>query len=295
MNKSVTTNRPIIPSVNYHLWEPCNMHCKFCFATFQDVKQTVLPKGHLSKEGCLEVVFQLAQAGFEKITFAGGEPTLCPWLPEMMQLAKENGMTTMLVTNGTFLTEEYLGRINTFLDWVALSIDSLDPATREEIGRVAKRNGDSGTQWMYDTIARIKQVGTRFKLNTVVCAANWEEDLAGFVKEVRPERWKVMQVLPNDGQNSGTVEPLLISKAQFEEFVDRHQYVTKAGIPFIPECNEAMTNSYAMVDPAGRFFDNGNGYLWYSEPILSVGVHSAMKQVSIDQERFLSRGGEYHW
>ena len=31
------------PSVNFHLWEPCNMRCRFCFATFQDVKQTVLP------------------------------------------------------------------------------------------------------------------------------------------------------------------------------------------------------------------------------------------------------------
>lgn len=27
-----------IPSVNYHIWEPCNMRCRFCFATFQDVK-----------------------------------------------------------------------------------------------------------------------------------------------------------------------------------------------------------------------------------------------------------------
>ena len=33
-----------IPSVNFHLWKPCNMKCRFCFATFQDVGQDALPK-----------------------------------------------------------------------------------------------------------------------------------------------------------------------------------------------------------------------------------------------------------
>ena len=34
-----------IPSVNFHLWKPCNMSCKFCFATFQDFDRDILPKG----------------------------------------------------------------------------------------------------------------------------------------------------------------------------------------------------------------------------------------------------------
>ena len=78
-----------IPSVNYHLWEPCNMRCKFCFATFQDVKQSILPKGHLPKEDALQLIKLFADFGFEKITFVGGEPTLCPWLPELIAYAKE--------------------------------------------------------------------------------------------------------------------------------------------------------------------------------------------------------------
>ena len=47
-------------SVNFHLWQPCNMRCNFCFATFEDVKRTVLPKGHLPREAALEVVRLLA-------------------------------------------------------------------------------------------------------------------------------------------------------------------------------------------------------------------------------------------
>ena len=40
-----------IPSVNFHLWKPCNMKCRFCFATFQDIGQEALPKGHLPRRG----------------------------------------------------------------------------------------------------------------------------------------------------------------------------------------------------------------------------------------------------
>ena len=74
-----------IPSVNFHLWKPCNMKCRFCFATFQDVGQDALPKGHLPREDCLTVVDALAKAGFDKINFAGREPTLCPWLPDLIR------------------------------------------------------------------------------------------------------------------------------------------------------------------------------------------------------------------
>ncbi|QQR95242.1 MAG: radical SAM protein [Bacteroidota bacterium] len=100
--------KQFIPAVNFHLWEPCNMRCKFCFATFQDVKRSILPKGHLPKEQAVQVVQQLADFGFQKITFAGGEPTLCKWLPDLIATAKGSGMTTMIVSNGSRLTDEFL-------------------------------------------------------------------------------------------------------------------------------------------------------------------------------------------
>ena len=61
--------KTIIPSVNFHLWQSCNMRCGFCFAKFQDVKSSILPKGHLPKEKAIETINLLANFGFEKITF----------------------------------------------------------------------------------------------------------------------------------------------------------------------------------------------------------------------------------
>ena len=286
------------PSVNFHLWEPCNMRCRFCFATFQDVKQTVLPRGHLPREQALSVVEQLAAASFDKITFAGGEPTLCPWLGELIGRAKQLSLTTMLVTNGSrLLAPGWLDAHGTHLDWVVLSLDSAEPGTHERLGRsIAGQVGRALAVDYYLAIAaelRARQI--RLKVNTVVTAENAHEDMGDLLLALKPARWKVLQVLPMGGQNDGAVEPLLIDEATFRRYCARHKRVADAGICLVPEDNEDMTGSYAMVDPAGRFFDNTAGHYRYSRSILDVGVFAAWQEIHFDAQRFEERGGVYDW
>lgn len=55
-----------------------------------------------------------------------------------------------------------------------------------------------------------------------------------------------------------------------------------------------MHESYLMVDPYGRFFQNtplllaGQGYA-YSRPILEVGAGMAFSEMSFDHKRFCAR------
>ncbi len=280
-----------IPSVNFHLWEPCNMRCKFCFATFQDVKQTILPKGHLSKEKAINVVKKLADYGFKKITFAGGEPMLCPWLPMLIKTAKELGMTTMLVTNGSQLTERFLIENKTYLDWIAISIDSLNEATNLNIGRaiVGKR---ALTEAFYkERIKDIKKHGYGLKVNTVVNAYNHLDDFNDFINFAKPKRWKVLQVLPIEGQNDHKIDAFKISGKQFNTFVAKH-----AGLnSMVPESNNEMQGSYVMIDPAGRFFDNSKGKHHYSHSIVNNAVEKVIKQVDYSFKKFIQRVGLYNW
>ncbi len=141
----------------------------------------------------------------------------------------------------------------------------------------------------------LKSRGIRFKLNTVVTRSNYEEDLTGFVIEANPERWKLLQVLPIKGQNDTLVDNLLITEKQFACYVARNRSVESEGIAVIAESNDKMTGSYIMVDPAGRFFDNMTGRHVYSGPINEIGVEAALKEVSIDTEKFRLRGGLYDW
>lgn len=285
-------NAELPPSVNFHLWEPCNMRCRFCFASFQDVRASVLPRGHLPRAQALEVTRLLAQR-FDKITFVGGEPTLCPWLLELMQCAKAAGRTTMLVTNGSLLTPERLHKMRGALDWLTLSIDSADLATHVASGRAVK--GEALPMEHYIALAdAARAYSLRFKVNTVVSALNAEEDMRELISRLRPERWKIFQVLPIAGQNDG-VEPLLITSDAFAAFVARHAGLESLGVKPVPEDNEAMIGSYAMVDPAGRFFDNVTGGFRYSAPILEVGIDEAWSQLPFNFDRFTARGGVYDW
>ena len=285
-------SRPLPPSVNFHLLQACNMACAFCFDTFEDVLR-VVRKGHLPKEDALRLVAELVLQ-FVKITFVGGEPTLCPWLLDLVTIAKDAGATTMIVTNGSRISEDYLAPFAGKLDWLTLSMDSADPDRHIATGRAVR--GKALEPERYLEIANLaRRLGMRIKLNTVVTAANADENLVELVSAITPERWKVFQVLPVAGQNDGRVEALLIGAQAFEGFIERNRAVEKCGVDLVPESNDDMTGTYAMVDPAGRFFDNsGCGYR-YSAPVLDVGVREAWDEIDFDLVRFVERGGVYDW
>lgn len=283
---------PPVPAVNFHLWAPCNMRCRFCFAPFADVRET-LPKGHLPEREAVAVVEALVAAGFEKVNFVGGEPLLCPWLPALLDAARRGGATTSVVTNGTRLDGAWLGAHARRLDWLGLSIDSASEATHLALGRAVR--GRALPHAHYAAAARRTRAhGVRLKVNTVVTARNAGEDLTELIAELRPERWKVFQMLPVAGQNDGAHD-LLVSDDAFHAFVARHAGIADLGVTLVPEPNRLMRGSYAMVDPAGRFFDNAGGGHRYSRPVLEAGVAAALADVDLDPERFAARGGRYAW
>ena len=283
-----------VPPVNFHLWQPCNMRCGFCFARFVDVQREILPKGHLNQEDCIRIVRALGQAYFEKINFAGGEPLLCPWLPELIQIAKNQGMTTSVVTNGTKITHRWLDGVERHLDWLAVSVDTVEPERLRRIGRITP-SGTLTEQALLETMTAMKQRGIRLKINTVVTVETCDEDLRSFIALAQPERWKILQVLPVSDKNEAHFDLFAIDRRQFEAYVQRNLPVAANGIVVVPEGNVLMRGSYVMVDPAGRFFDNVQGRHNYSKPILDVGAEEALQDVAIDRRLFLRRGGSYDW
>ena len=121
------------------------------------------------------------------------------------------------------------------------------------------------------------------------------EDLTDFTIESSPERWKLLQVLPVEGQIDGTVGDYLVSDDDFSNYVAKSRRVEEHQIIVVPESNDLMRGSYVMVDPAGSFFDNVAGGHTCSRPIIEVGVEEALCDVTTDPEKFLSRSGLYDW
>lgn len=240
----------------------------------------------------IRIVKTLPQAGFEKINFAGGEPMLYPGLDDVIRAAKECGMTTSMVTNGTRVTNEWLGGISRHLDWLALSIDSVNPKTHHKSGRTTK-DGPLPTDTYMEICRGVKRYGIRLKINTVVSRYNWREVMADFIRAVLPERWKIMRALPIEGQNDGGAGSFEVTDRQFAAYLEKNRPVN--GVTIVPEDNDQMLGSYMMIDPMGCFIDNTKGRYAYSQPILQVGIRDALKDVTVDHTKFAKRGGYYDW
>ncbi len=254
----------------------------------------MLPAGHLAHDKAASVVRQLAEYGFSKITFAGGEPTLCPWLSDLISLAKEAGMVTMLVTNGSRLNMEMLKKLRPALDWVVLSIDSIISETNLKGGRYQNKRMLPDVNYYLNLINTINASGYKFKINTVVHCFNKEEVMSEFIELANPLRWKIFKVLSIENQNQSTYADFEINNTDFLHYLknNKTRYTERV---MVIEDNDAMSESYLMIDPAGRFFDNSTGSYTYSQSICDVGVFKALNQINFDYEKYRNRGGVYKW
>lgn len=270
----------IFETVSFHLVKPCNMACKFCYATYNSFgvgKQLSLYNVKL-------ILLKLSDAGVKKVTFAGGEPMLYKNLDEAILYAKSIGLTTSIITNGSLITTDWLDRMSGHLDWIGISIDSLSNDTNIKIGRVTRKI----TINYYNLLSMIKSRGFKLKVNTVVNIHNQEEKMADFIEHFEVDRWKVFDTLRVEGQNETQFEQ--IKSTDYNGFV-----INNVSDVMVVETNDLMTASYLLIDPLGRFYENWGSENRKSDSLITHSVEHCLNQVSLDKEKFLARGGIYDW
>ncbi|WP_138436249.1 viperin family antiviral radical SAM protein [Marinobacter shengliensis] len=285
--------------INWHLTEACNYSCRYCYAHWQrdqDVKDLIRQEYQIHQlllelreffdpiNSRNPLAWKMAWAN-TRLNIAGGEPLLFPSVvEETVKFASRVGLKASLITNGSLLTERIARRIGSGLEVLGISIDSGDALSNQLIGRLNSK-GDfldlSQLQSAVDAI-RERNPAIKIKLNTVVNRVNWEDDFSDLISLLQPDKWKILRALPV------TDRSMTINEKKFQSFVERHWRYHRIAVV---EDNQDMVESYIMIDPQGRFFQNSPcsaGYK-YSQPILEVGVQKAFEQVNFNPERFLSR------
>lgn len=269
-------------TASFHIVKPCNMKCKFCYATFQDMKVI----SQLSLSDACNIMDKLKDAGLEKITFAGGEPMLYKWIREIIIYSKKIGLTTSIITNGSLLTHQFMIDMKGHLDWIGISIDSLSLYTNELIGRRSTMKMD-----YRGLIENIKLYGYRLKINTVVNRYNVHKNQNDFIEWAAPERWKVFQALKVEEQNDSQFDEVKVSSEEFNSFIERHKHQKS----LVPESNEDMIGGYLLIDPQGRLFEDTKGIHTYSDKLQHNDIEHCLNQINLKREVFVRRGGIYSW
>ena len=258
----------------------------------------------LSEESGILFIEDLSNSKVEKINFVGGEPMLHPHLETWIITAKSFGLTTSIVSNGTRMSEEWLVKMRPYLDWLGLSIDASNDNIHALMGRGLRGEIASGFSRHLERSKEVwkiaRRLGYGLKLNTVVTSINADDHMSELVGFLKPHRWKIFRVLRIEGENDGRVEPLLVSKEQFEDYMVRHRryFQDFEEIQIVSEDNEDMLGTYVMIDPQGKVYTNLNGHYHYSkQSAVDIGFSAAWEQVldGFSQERFVNRGGIWEW
>lgn len=194
-------------------------------------------------------------------------------------------MTTVLITNGYRISQEYIDSMENKLNWVGLSIDSGVEDVNVRLGR--------GTGGHVERTLRVAKLlvenNITIKINTVVTSLTWQENMNWLLDEIRPKRWKILQMLPIEGENDDASD-LKVTPEQFNYFIQNHQKSNPTA-----ERNSDMKGGYVMIDPEGRFFNNDTGVMIHGPSILDVGVEKAFEFSTFSYDTFLGRNGNYEW
>jgi radical S-adenosyl methionine domain-containing protein 2 len=277
---------------NLHITAKCNYKCTFCFAQWE------CPKGNpkeiwtnidtvrklireLSNKEAAAGIFGESERPI-RINFAGGEPSILgDSFLAIAKFVREMEFETSMITNGSLLNRSR--GIYKYIGTLGLSIDSLNADTCRKMGRCDGRGKVLEMLRIKELLAeaRAENPGIAVKFNITVSEHNYKERLVGRLQELSPKRIKVLRQLPFNG-NPGISDEMYF---EFKRINERY-----FGENIVVEDNDDMTQSYLMIDPFGRFFQNGNseGYI-YSGPIHEVGLERALSQIDFDVEKFSGR------
>ncbi len=115
--------------VEWEVINTCNAKCWTCKSWTESENDAVLSFSKAS-----HVIDRLAEAGFTKICFTGGEPMLRKDLFRLLALAKRKGFTTELVSNGLLINERKARLlVDSKLDILVVSIDAAEPQLNDRL------------------------------------------------------------------------------------------------------------------------------------------------------------------
>lgn len=152
----------------FHINNRCNFACKHCLVSSGPRREDGLPPGTMR-----DLARQARELGAQVFYFTGGEPLLRDDLPALLhEIVAELGATAVVLTNGAFLTDAWLDRLD--LDgsddmYFQVSLDGATPETNDALRSHGSFKAATGA------VRTASRRGFATSVATVVLSANLEE------------------------------------------------------------------------------------------------------------------------
>jgi len=150
--------------LHLHPLRRCNLQCHHCYSNSSPQAGELM-----AAELALDTISRAAQWGYTAMSVSGGEPMLYPRLPELLEHAKQAGMSASLVTNGLLCRTHADIRKLRAADTVTVSIDGLS----SNHDRMRARHGAFASACV--AIRRLVDAGVPTKIGCGLTGDNAEE------------------------------------------------------------------------------------------------------------------------
>ena len=224
---------------NLHFTDFCNFKCYCCYVEKENKK--------LSLDEVKKIIDNISDYFISngitdgRINIAGGEPTTSSYLQEIIDYIYEKKIIASLITNGILLTPDFIKRNKEKLCMIGLSIDSINRETNIKLGRCQGCKTFDYEQ-LVKVCRSIKENGIKLKINIVVSKVNLNEDIKPLLNEVKPDRFKILQMYPT---TSFALENV-VSEEEFNAYIKKYE-----GYNVVNEKHENLQKAYLIIDSMG--------------------------------------------
>lgn len=114
----------------------CNAACSFCEQRMDHYKKSTV-KDNLTLDQWRKIINESIQLGAKQINISGGEPTLYPYLFDLIEYCKSKGVEVHLKSNGYLIDKKFADRLlNLNLDSCTISIYSHKSSAHDKLKRL---------------------------------------------------------------------------------------------------------------------------------------------------------------
>jgi MoaA/NifB/PqqE/SkfB family radical SAM enzyme len=106
--------------VQIHPTRRCNLRCLHCYSSSGPEQREEMPEHLLS-----HATEDASVAGYNVVSFSGGEPLVYNPLQKLLETAHNCGMITTVTTNGMLLNEKRISALQGRVDLLAISLDGV--------------------------------------------------------------------------------------------------------------------------------------------------------------------------
>jgi pyruvate-formate lyase-activating enzyme len=147
-----------------HPTRVCNLTCRHCYSVSGPAQRT-----HLDVDLLADVLRDAGGLGYTRVSFSGGEPLMYRPLRQLLELARELGLTTSVTTNGTLITAENARWLGELVDVLAVSVDG-EPESHNRI-----RGSVHAYEWTERGLQRLGDAGVPFATIFTLTETNVDE------------------------------------------------------------------------------------------------------------------------